>query len=90
MADLLAIVQAELARYAHPLFAFEARPLEAGVELLITCKSREVPLHTYSLTLHAREIRDRQFPWHFQRQLYDGLHDFVVEMFTDNPQRREP
>jgi hypothetical protein len=89
MHNHLQIVQSELQRYAHPLFHFEARPASLGVELLIACKSREIPLHVYSVTIHAREIENRQFPWMFQKQLYDCLHDYVVEMFTDNPQRKD-
>jgi hypothetical protein len=89
MSDHLAMVRAELDRYEHPLFAFDARPSSLGVEVLITCKSQVIPLHTYSVTIHAREIENRQFPWTFQKQLYDCLHDYVIEMFTNNPQRKD-
>lgn len=89
MSDLLNKVRDELARYAHPLFQFDARPAENGVELIITCRPQEIPVHTYTVTIHAREIENRQFPWTFQKQLYDCLHDYVVEMFTDNPQRKD-
>jgi hypothetical protein len=89
MSVLLEKVRRELARYAHPLFAFDAREGAAGVEVLITCKAPEPVLHTYSLLVHAREIESPQFAWSFQKQLYDCLHDYVVEMFTDNPQRKE-
>jgi sigma54-dependent transcription regulator len=37
--------------------------------------------------LRPQEIENKQFPWSFQRQLYDCLHDYVIEMFTLNPQR---
>ncbi len=89
MPDYLSMVRAELERYEHPLFQFHALASALGVEVQITCKSREIPLHTYSITIHAREIESRQFPWMFQKQLYDCLHDYVIEMFTDNPQRRD-
>jgi hypothetical protein len=89
MNELVDKVRAELARYAHPLFAFEAREGAGGVEVLIRCKAPEPPLHTYTLLVHAREIESRQFAWTFQKQLYDCLHDYVIEMFTDNPQRKE-
>jgi hypothetical protein len=85
---MLEKVCAELARYEHPLFAFAARESSAGVEVLITCKAAEIGAHTYSLIVHAREIEHRQFPWTFQKQLYDCLHDYVIEMFADNPQRK--
>jgi len=42
----------------------------------------------YEFTLRAREIDSPQFRWNFQRQLYDCLHDYVVEMFTRNPQMK--
>ena len=41
----------------------------------------------YMFLLRPREIENTQFPWTFQRQLYDCLHDYVIEMFTRNPQR---
>ena len=45
--------------------------------------------HHYEISLHEREIENRQFSWTFQKMLYDCLHDFVVEMFERNPPRRE-
>ena len=30
-----------------------------------------------------------QFPWTFQRYLYDCMHDYLVEMFLRTPQNRE-
>lgn len=89
MSNHLELVRAEIARYDHPLFAFSARAAGDAVEVLIHCRAREIALHTYAFTLRPREIENRQFPWLFQKQLYDCLHDFVIEMFTDNPQRRE-
>ena len=38
---------------------------------------------------HEREIENPQFPWTFQKLLYDCLHDFIVEMFERNPQLQE-
>ncbi|HEV8384311.1 MAG TPA: hypothetical protein VGQ11_05520 [Candidatus Acidoferrales bacterium] len=89
MTELLNIVRAELARYEHPLFEFDARPASAGVEILIRFKLPEPPVHVYSYVMPAREIENRQFPCTFQKQLYDCLHDFVIEMFSDNPQRQD-
>jgi hypothetical protein len=82
-------VHAELVRYEHPLFGFDARPSGDGVELEIRYRFGEVPVHIYLLQLHPREIDNSQFPWMFQKQLYDGLHDYVIEMFTSNPQRQD-
>lgn len=82
-------VRAEIARYEHPLFALDAQPANGGVELLIRFKPAGVEVHTYSCLLREREIEHPQFPWTFQRQLYDCLHDYVIEMFTRNPQRED-
>lgn len=82
-------VRAELARYEHPLFDFGARPASGGVEILIRFKPAEPQVHAYVYMMHAREIENRQFPWMLQKQLYDCLHDFVIEMFTNNPQRQD-
>jgi hypothetical protein len=45
-------------------------------------------VHAYTFQLQPREIEHAQFPWTFQKQLYDCLHDYVIEMFTCNPQRQ--
>jgi hypothetical protein len=46
-------------------------------------------IHAYVFLLRPREIENKQFPWMFQKQLYDCLHDFIIEMFTCNPQRQD-
>ncbi len=88
VSDLVEKVRQELARYEHPLFAFGARPASEGVEVEIRLKLPEANVHTYFLLLRPREIEHTQFPWTFQKQLYDCLHDYVIEMFTSNPQRK--
>jgi hypothetical protein len=82
-------VRQELARYEHPLFDFEANPSGQGVEVRIRFKLPQPEIHMYTLELQPREIEHAQFPWTFQKQLYDCLHDYVIEMFTCNPQRRD-
>ena len=89
MSDLAGAVLAELRRYEHPLFDFDARPAAEGVEVLIRFRPREPEVHTYVFLMRPREIESKQFPWIFQKQLYDCLHDFVIEMFTCNPQRQD-
>lgn len=84
--QLVAKVQHELARYEHPLFRFEAREAKDGVEVLVYFKPEGVEVHTYVFLMRPREIEHKQFSWTFQRQLYDCLHDYVIEMFTRNPQ----
>jgi hypothetical protein len=89
VSDLTEKVRAELARYEHPLFAFSARPAADGVEVLIRFAPADPLLHEYVFLLRPREIEHSQFPWMFQKQLYDCLHDYVIEMFTRNPQRKD-
>jgi hypothetical protein len=86
VSELTDKVARELARYEHPLFSFEARAAGESVEVFIRFKPASVEVHTYSFLLPPREIEHAQFPWTFQRQLYDCLHDYVIEMFTRNPQ----
>ncbi len=89
MNDLAEKVRAELTRYEHPLFAFGAKPAAEGVEVEIRFAPPEPQVHAYVFLLRPREIESSQFPWLFQKQLYDCLHDFVIEMFTCNPQRKD-
>jgi hypothetical protein len=81
-------VRAQLRLYEHPLLNFSASAKGEGVELIIHFKDESVPVHTYYLDLHPRDLDDPQFEWTFQRLLYDGLHDYFVEMFTRTPQDR--
>lgn len=81
-------VRQELAQYEHPLFTFAARAEGEGVVVEIRFKSDAIPVHVYEFTLRPREIDSPQFIWNFQRQLYDCLHDYVIEMFTRNPQQK--
>jgi hypothetical protein len=81
-------VLAELARYEHPLLAFSARPKGEGVEIIIEFREPRVPVHTYFFELHPRDLDNALFEWQFQRQLYDCLHDYLIEMFIRTPQDR--
>ena len=87
--ELLEKVKKELVRYEHPLFDFDARTAAGGIQVEIRFKPAEVEVHTYYFQLQPREIEHSQFPWSFQRQLYDCLHDYVIEMFVNNPQRQD-
>lgn len=82
----LGLVQEHLQRYEHPLLAFSARENNGVIEVLIDLKNSTVPVHTYVLPIHARDLDHPQFAWHLQHQLYDGLHDYFVEMFIRTPQ----
>ena len=79
-------VNSQLSLYEHPLLDFSARPKAEGVEVLIQFKNPPVPVHTYTFELHPRDLDHSQFEWTFQRQLYDSLHDYLVEMFIRTPQ----
>jgi hypothetical protein len=81
-------VLAQLQLYEHPLLNFSARAKGDGVEVIIRFKNETVPVHTYYFDLHPRDLDDPQFEWSFQRQLYDALHDYFVEMFIRTPQDR--
>jgi hypothetical protein len=81
-------VLAQLSLYEHPLLDFSARAKGEGVELIIQFKNPRVPVHTYLFDLHPRDLDHPQFEWSFQRQLYDCLHDYLVEMFIRTPQDR--
>ena len=84
----LGMVQEHLKLYDHPLLAFSARETSGAIEVLIDLKNSTVPVHTYVLPIHPRDLDHPQFAWHLQRQLYDGLHDYFIEMFTRTPQNR--
>ena len=86
----LAKVLDHLRLYEHPLLAFSARETNGLMEILIDLKNSTVPVHTYVLPIHARDLDHPQFAWHLQRQIYDGLHDYFIEMFTRTPQDRIP
>lgn len=88
-AALVDRVRAELARYEHRLFAFEAQANGEAVEVEIRFKLSQPQFDSYTFTLHPREIEHPQFTWTFQKQLYDCLHDYIIEMFTSNPQRKD-
>jgi hypothetical protein len=78
-------VNHQLSRYEHPLFEWEAHSLESGVEITVTLKVKGLYDEPYRLVLKPREIEARGFEWDFQRQLFNCLHDYLVEMFTSSP-----
>jgi|SRR5208283_3006906 len=79
-------VLSQLRLYEHPLLNFSARLKGEDVEVIIQFKDASIPVHTYYFDLHLRDLDDPQFEWSFQRQLYDALHDYFVEMFIRTPQ----
>jgi len=82
-------VRAHLSLYEHPLLAFSARETDGAIEIAIDLKNSTVPVHTYRFPIHPRDLDHPQFDWNLQRQLYDALHDYFIEMFTRTPQERK-
>jgi len=98
----LAKVLDHLRLYDHPLLVFSARETNGAIEVLINLKDAAirnlkdapgsnpkdaaVDAHTYVFPVHARDLDSPQFAWQLQRQLYDALHDYFIEMFTRTPQ----
>ncbi len=88
MATGIEKVRAELERYEHPLFEFACREKGAGVEIVIDFRNKNLGLHTYYFEMHPRDLDHPQFSWTFQRQIYDCIHDYIIEMFIRTPQER--
>ncbi len=85
--DQLVAVRKELAKYRHPLLVFDVRKTAAGrVELVIDLKEKPPDIHTYYLEIHPRDLSHSQFRWILQRMIFEGLHDYFVEMFEYTPQ----
>ena len=82
-------VQTEIARYEHPMFEWKANCVERGVEVTVNLRHPGIHDDPYSFCLTPREIDAVAFEWDFQRQLYNYLHDYLVEMFTRSPQIKE-
>ena len=81
----LQTVQKELDKYEHPFFDFSASETAKGVELCIRSKITGVHSPEYRLTFADRDLDSTQFPWTFQKLLYDCLTDYIVELFTKSP-----
>lgn len=82
------MVREHLKQYAHPLLAFSAQEDNGVLAVLIELKNCVSPVHVYKFSIHPRDLDHPQFAWNFQRQLYDALHDYMIEMFTRTPQDR--
>lgn len=78
-----------LAKYEHPLVDFLADEHGQGVRIAIQAKNVTIPVHTYYIELHPRDLESSQLQWTIERQIYDGLHDYIIEMFTHAPHTRD-
>jgi hypothetical protein len=83
--DVLQRVLDEIQKYEHPFFDFAAREKDDGVELCIRSKIPNVLSPEYRITFSERDLKSAQFPWTFQKLLYDCLTDYIVELFTKSP-----
>jgi hypothetical protein len=83
--EYLTKVEKQLSRYSHPLFEWEACEASTGVDVIIRLKVPGLYDVPYRLCLKPREIEAQGFEWDFQRQLFNCLHDYLVEMFTRSP-----
>lgn len=79
-------VERELAKYEHPLFRLACHDKNGAVGITIDCTQPQLGLHTYHFEFHPRDLEHPQFAWTFQRQLYNCMHDYLMEMFTRTPQ----
>ena len=59
------------------------------MEVIIDFRNTDLGLHTYYFEMHPRDLAHPQFTWTFQRQLYDCVHDYIIEMFIRTPQERQ-
>ena len=60
MDPLVQKVEAELARYEHPLFRFSTEDVGSGVLLAIDLREELGVRYHYEITLQAREIENRE------------------------------
>jgi len=84
----LAKVIDHLRLYEHPLLAFSAYEDNGAITIAINLKNCTASVHTYQFPIHPRDLDHPQFAWNLQRQLYDALHDYFIEMFIRTPQDR--
>jgi hypothetical protein len=97
-------VRRHLRLYEHPLLTYSARENDGAIEILIDLKNVDFKnadlandggkafspaVTTYVLRIHPRDLEPPQFAWSLQRQIYDGLHDYFIEMFIRTPQDRD-
>ena|ERR1041384_4866692 len=85
-AEYLQKVENELERYEHPLFKWSAHQAGHGVDVIVTLKIEGLHDDPYKFHITPRELEARAFEFDFQRQLYNYLHDYLIEMFTRSPQ----
>lgn len=84
--EYLEKIRKELNRYEHPLFEWVAYPAGRGIDVMVYLKFQGIHDDAYKFHLAPREIEAPAFEWDFQRQLYNYLHDYLIEMFTKSPQ----
>jgi hypothetical protein len=86
MSSALERVQQHLRLYEHPLVQFNARETGDNIEVAISPRFTEPAVHTYVFEVHPRDLDDPRFEWMLQRHIFDGLQDYMIEMFIRTPQ----
>src|ERR1700760_1845363 len=79
-------VQKHLWLYEHPLVEFSASEKGESIEVSISPRFTQPPVHVYYFEVHPRDLDDPQFEWMLQRHIFDGLQDYMIEMFVRTPQ----
>jgi hypothetical protein len=69
--------------------SFSAHQRGDIIQIVIQAKNITVPVHTYTIDLHPRDLESRQLQWTLERQIYDGLHDYIIEMFISAAHTRD-
>jgi hypothetical protein len=82
-------VRNEISRYEHPLFEWEATQSDQKIKVSVRLKQPGIHDDPYIFYLTRRELDAHAFQWDFQRQLYNYLHDYLIEMFTRSPHINE-
>ena len=85
-ASALERVEKHLRQYEHPLVDFSARQKGESIEVSISPRFTQPTVHTYSFEVHPRDLDDPRFEWMLQRHIFDGLQDYMIEMFVRTPQ----
>ena len=84
--SILERVEKHLVLYEHPLVGFSAREKAESIEVSISPRFTHPPVHRYYFDVHPRDLDDPRFEWMLQRHIFDGLQDYMIEMFVRTPQ----
>ena len=60
--DYLAMVERELSRYEHPLFEWEAAPVDQGIQVIVRLKFAGIHDDPYRFLITPRELNAQGLP----------------------------